>query len=138
MQIRNVLCVTLLCAPVLAWGFVSKLNPNDGPLPCHQTAAMLEGYVRGLYGAVPNPGRTNLGNAITNIYLAPASPPQSWSPEDGNDNTAFLTALDALPTLGDKLDLIGWMERLCMAWEQDHPQVNTPNAFRTLLGIPTQ
>lgn len=127
-------CLAGLVPPAV--GFVSKISPFGGPIPCHQMRLAVHAFARG------SASGGSVATILEREHLTPLG--QSWSGADTTDNSNLVTLMNGI-THADpvvqalrKVELSSWLEGLCAAAELGYDEVDTPNEFRTLLGIATQ
>lgn len=122
--------------PCLA--FVNRLGPYGGPVLCHDVAWMFEEYAEGFIEAAQFPDDLRKLYGIT------------WTPTDLTDIENLLAKIngtgsaignapaDAMLRRNSKAWQARRLERLCGLAERGYAAVDTPNKFRTRIGIPTQ
>jgi hypothetical protein len=115
----------LIASPASA--FVEQLHPAGGRIPCHAMGAMLWFYV--LPGG---PTGQQLGTIIQREWV-----PDGWTPQDNQDNAALIALLGPASPLSqaEKETKAHLAEELCLLWESEVDEVDTPAEYRTRLGL---
>lgn len=110
-----------------ATAFVEELAPNtngDG-IPCHAIRAMLIRYIQ--------PGglsASELGGILEREFV-----PGGWTAQDNTDNSSLIALVNSKVLVYDKLIVALETENLCMLWESNVDEVDTPAEYRNALGI---
>lgn len=101
------------------------MTNGGGGIPCNAIGAALFNYAK-----PGGPPPAILGSIIQREWV-----PEGWNTQDIADNQAIIALMDAEPLMGKYIKAFDVLY-VCMLWELDVDEYNSPAEFRIRIGLP--